>query len=174
MIGWEEATHKHFATDQLWAQLGKVPGEYASANLDIRHKVSISDTIKNTDKALSPKTIDEAAEMLVAKGCPPAEKSKPGIVAAAKVFLKKANNDVTNLTLGPLGANRGLGKQYDPGEGATASDPAHKAQRDEYAEKFGFKDEDFEITIERKAKKRGTTKDKTEVAKSGGTKDIPK
>jgi hypothetical protein len=173
MIKWEEATHKEFAKSQLWAQLGKQPGEYKDAKLDIRHKVSISDTIKNTDKALSPKTIDEAAEMLAGKGCPCGEKTKAGIVAAAKVFLTKANNDLSNLTLGPLGSNRAAGKEYDPGEGATATDPAHKAQRSDYAETYGFKDEEFTITIKRQSVRRGQALE-TETVKSGGSRDKPK
>ena len=173
MITWEEDTHKHFASDQLWAQAGTVPGEYKSAKLDIRHKVSISDTINHTQNALKDKTIDEAAEMLAAKGCPPAEKTKEGIKAACVKLLKKANNEKTNLSLGPLGVNRGLGKKYDPGEGATAGDPAHAQQRGDFVETFGFKDEEFHITIERKSKKRGTTEVK-ETVKAKGTKDIPK
>lgn len=173
MIGWEEATHKKFASDQLWAQLGKQPGEYKSAKLDIRHKVSISDTLRNTENALKDKTIDEAAEMLSAKGHAPAEKSRAGIVSAAKAFLKKANNEPTNLTLGPLGVNRATGAAYDPGEGADPAHASHAVQRSDYAETFGFKGEEFTVTIQRQSIKKGKPL-QTETTKSGGTKDNPK
>ncbi len=172
-IGWEEATHKHFASDQLWAQLGKQPGEYKSAKLDIRHKVSISDTLRNTENALKDKTFDEACEMLTSKGCTPAQKTREGIIAAVKVFLKKANNDPTNLTLGPLGVNRATGAAYDPGEGADPAHPSHAAQRSDYAETFGFKGEEFTITIQRQSIKKGKAL-QTETIKSGGTRDVPK
>ncbi len=171
MLTWEESTLKTFLSDNIWNTLSAVPGTYESAEVDIRHKVSISDTIKNTDEAIKPKSVDEAAKMLTNKGFAPNKKSKPGIVDSARSFLQKANNDPDNLFLGPARANRGIGRRYDPGDGGKASDSKHDKQKSDFVEKWGFKDEEFKITIERKSIKRGTI-DIVETKKSQGTKDI--
>jgi hypothetical protein len=171
-LTWDEATHKHFASSELWTKAKAVPGQYKSAKLDIRHKVSISDTIKHTDNSIKDKTIDKAMEMLSAKGYKPDAKTRPGIIGACKKLLQKANNDLSNLFLGPLGVNRLIGKRYDPGEGGKATDAVHDVQKSDFVETWGFKGEDFEITIERKSIKRGTT-DVVETKTSTGSKDVP-
>jgi hypothetical protein len=171
-LPWKKETHQAFASSDLWKKAKAVPGEYASAKLDIRHRVSISDTIKHTESSISPKLIDIAAQMISAKGFKPDTKNRPGIIGACKKFLTEANNDLQNLFLGPLGVNRLLGKRYDPGDKGKASDPVHDVQKTDFVETWGFKGEDFQITIERKSKKRRTD-DEFETKKSTGSKDVP-
>jgi len=158
MLTWEETTLQHFFKDKIWKAEQAMPGDYAGAEIDIRHKVSISDTIKNTDNAIAPKQVDPAVDLISSKGgkYKPAAKTKPGIVGACKQFLQDANNDVKNLFLGPARPNRSLGKKYDPGEGGKARSAASKKQQAQFAEKWGFKDEAFVVTIERKSEARGT------------------
>lgn len=168
MLSWEESTLKHFFTDQIWAKVMAVPGDYKSAEIDIRHKVSISDTIKNTDNVIKPKTVDAAATTLADKGYPvQGKKEREGIVATARKFLQKANNDISNLFLGSARPNRSIGKKYDPGDGGDAASPVHNQQKSDFVDTWGFKDEEFVITIERQSKKRGTT-DVTETRTSKG------
>jgi hypothetical protein len=172
MLTWEEATHKHFSSSAMWNKLGAVPGDYEGAGLDIRHRVSISDTITHTNSVISKQTIAQAVDTLIAKGYKPDAKTKPGIVGACRKLLQKANNDVTNLFLGGLSVNRRIGRRYDPGDKGKATADKYKPQKTDFVEKWGFKDEEFKITIERKSKARGTT-DESETYKSKGTKDVP-
>jgi hypothetical protein len=156
MLTWEKSTLDHFLKDPIWKKYQEPAGDYQSAEIDIRHKVSISDTISNTDKAIMPKTVAEAAELLKGKvvegkNFAPTGKGKPGIVAAARGYLQAANNDITNLFLGDARVNRGIGRRYDPGAGGDAS-----KQQQKFVNKWGFKDEAFTITIERQSVKRGT------------------
>lgn len=169
MLTWEQATLDHFVKDKIWKEFKAIPGDYLSAEIDIRHKVSISDTIKNTDDSLAPKKPPEAAQMLTEKQYPPVAKGpgkydKPGIVDAARKLLQAANNDIKNLFLGAASVNRGIGKRYDPGDGGNARAAKHDKQKGDFIEKWGFKDEEFKITIERKSEKRGT-EDEVEVWK---------
>ena len=157
MLTWGRSTLDHFLNDPIWNKYKSPAGDYEAAEIDIRHKVSISDTIKNTDNAIKPKTVEEAAKLLAgktvgSKNFAPSGKGTPGIIAAARQYLQAANNDITNLFLGDARVNRGIGRRYDPGSG---EDPA--MQQQEFVNKWGFKDEEFTITIERKSKKRGTT-----------------
>ncbi|HYW71714.1 MAG TPA: DUF4157 domain-containing protein [Pyrinomonadaceae bacterium] len=172
MLGWEEATHKAFASSALWKKAGAVPGDYQGAKLDIRHRVSISDTIRHTESAISPKTIDVAVQMMTAKGFKPDAKNRPAIIGACKQFLTKANNDLSNLFLGDLSVNRLIGKRYDPGKKGKADDVRHDVQKGDFVETWGFKGEEFLITIERKSKRRGT-EDEFESWKGTGSRDKP-
>ena len=156
MLTWAESTLKHFLKDKIWKKFEGVAGDYEGAEIDIRHKVSISDTIKNTDNAIAPKKVDAAVTMLAGKGYAPVTKTKPGIVDAARGLLQAANNDLDNLFLGSARVNRGIGRRYDPGDRGDAAAAKHGSQKDDFVEKWGFKDEDFVITIERKSKTRGT------------------
>lgn len=156
MLTWEKRTLDHFLKDPIWDKYTGPAGDYQSAEIDIRHKVSISDTITNTDKAIAPKTVPEAAAVLKGKvvdgrNFEPTGKGRPGIVSAARDYLQAANNDVTNLFLGDARVNRGIGRRYDPGSGDDAA-----TQQQEFVDKWAFRDEEFTITIERKSKKRGT------------------
>ncbi|RQS65773.1 DUF4157 domain-containing protein [Burkholderia sp. Bp8963] len=171
MLGWEQPTLDHFLKDPIWNKIESTSGDYKSAKIDIRHKVSISDTIANTDKVLGKMTVSEAAKELRGKTVdgknfapPEPVKGKPGIVVAARQYLQAANNDLSNLFLGDASVNRSLGKKYDTGWAGSDDDPSKQQQ--EYADKWGFKVEDeyFSITIERQSRRRGTsnvTKDLT-------------
>ena len=163
MLSWEKDTLTHFFKDKVWKAFEPLRGDYLAAKIDIRHRVSISDTIKNTDNALSPKLADDAAALLAGKGypCEGPKKTKPSIVAAARKLLQAANNDVKNLFLGAAGTNRNIGKRYDPGDGGNATAAKHDTQKSDFIEAWGIAGEEFVITIERKSKKRGT-KDETE------------
>jgi hypothetical protein len=170
-LSWEQATLDHFMKDPIWKSLGEDAGDYKSAKVDIRHKVSISDTISNTDKVLSKMTVDEAAKTLAGKTAKgqnfaPQGKGKPGIIAAARQYLQAANNDLTNLFLGNASVNRSLGKKYDTGW--TGSDKKVAKQQQAYADKWGFKvqDEYFTITIERESKSRGTSAESLDLTPS--------
>lgn len=163
MLTWESKTLDHFKKDPIWATLKHKAqaGEYLKAEVDIRHKVSISDTIKSTDASLAPKKFAAAASLLKEKHFPPSNEKKPGIVDAAKQFLQAANNDLKNLFLGDAKENRRLGRRYDAGfvdasASATDRQQATTAQKDEFTEAWGFAGETFTITIERKSKKRNT------------------
>jgi hypothetical protein len=156
-LSWEQATLDHFLKDPIWKKYKEPAGDYKSAEIDIRHKVSISDTIVSTDKTISPKTIPQAADLLAGKTvggtnfAPKDKKSRDGIVTAARGYLQAANNDISNLFLGDARVNRGIGKRFDTGAGGDV-----EADKQEFVNKWGFKDEEFTITIERKSKKRGT------------------
>jgi hypothetical protein len=156
MLTWEKSTLDHFLNDPIWNKYTGPAGDYKSAEIDIRHKVSISDSIRNTDNSIKPKKVDDAAQMLAGKtvsgkNFTPSGKGRPGIIAAAREYLQACNNEITNLFLGDARVNRGIGKRYDPGAGGNA-----EKQKQEFVNKWGFKDEEFTITIERKSVKRGT------------------
>jgi len=161
MLSWKQATLDYFKKDKYWDKIDAIPGDYESAEVDIRHKVSISDTIENTDHAISPKKVDDACEMLEEKGAKykPDRKTKPGIVDAAREFLQDANNDLNNLFLGDARVNRRTGRRYDPGDKGDAYAAKHKKHKEDFAEKWGFKDEEFTITLELNSKSRGTEED---------------
>src|SRR5262249_35707695 len=146
MLSWTAETLKALLNDKVWGQFQKkLHGRYADAGLAIRHRVSISDTIKNTDNAIAPKKPEPAAEMLAAKGHPVdgKPKTKPKIVDSARDYLQAANNDLRNLFVGDAYINSAIVKeQYDPGDGDHAA-PEAVAQREDYVETWGFKDEEF-------------------------------
>ncbi|HTJ97385.1 MAG TPA: hypothetical protein VL381_07935, partial [Rhodocyclaceae bacterium] len=162
MLSWTADTLKTFFADKIWDPLKKsLRGKYEKANIAIRHKVAISDTIKNTDAAINPKKPDEAGAMLQSKGHPVegTPKTKPKIVAAARAFLQKANNDITNLFLGDAKINSTEVKErYDAGDGGDVMSKASIDQRSDYAETWGFQDEEFLVTVQRKSKRLGTEK----------------
>ncbi|HWU84439.1 MAG TPA: DUF4157 domain-containing protein, partial [Rhodocyclaceae bacterium] len=165
MLSWTADTLKHFFADKIWDKLKKsLRGKYEKANIAIRHKVAISDTIKNTDAAIAPKKPDEAGTMLADKGHPVegTPKTKPKIVAAARAFLQKANNDISNLFLGDAKINSTEVKErYDAGDDGDVMSKASVDQRSDYAETWGFQDEEFLVTVQRKSKRLGTER-KTE------------
>ncbi|GAA5167633.1 DUF4157 domain-containing protein [Viridibacterium curvum] len=165
-LGWTPETIAHFSDrtkNPIWdtVKADAQPGEFRNAKFDIRHKISISDTISSTDAAIRPKKFSEAANML--KSHPkhpttPASETKPGIVAAAREMLQKANNYLPNLFLGKASENRRLGKRYDDkfADGPNKAN-AVAAQKADFIEQFGFAGETFTITIERKSIKRNTS-----------------
>jgi uncharacterized protein YecA (UPF0149 family) len=125
-------------------------GNFKDAKLDIRHKVSISDTIKHIDDALAPLTIAKAAEYLTAKGYKPTGKGRPGIIAAARNLLQDANNDLGNLFIGAAGKNRRKGKRYDAGDapGTDTTTKKYDPQKSEFISTYGFEGATFKVTID--------------------------
>jgi Domain of unknown function (DUF4157) len=125
-------------------------GQFTEAGLDIRHKVSISDTINHLNAALSPLTVDEAAKVLEGKGYKPTSKGRSGIIAAARELLQAANNDVNNLFVGASGKNRRKGKRYDAGDarGVSATDKKFDPQKSSFISAFGIEGVDFNVTID--------------------------
>lgn len=165
MLSWKADTLKHFFKDKIWDKLKKsLRGKYEAANIAIRHKVAISDTIKNTDAAIAPKKPDPAAEMLGGKGykVEGTPKTKPKIVATARDLLQDANNDTSNLFLGDAKINSTEVKErYDAGDTGDVMSKESIDQRSDYAETWGFTDEEFLVTVQRKSKRLGTER-KTE------------
>ena len=176
MLSWTADTLKRLFKDPIWNKFkAKLRGKYESAGLAIRHKVSISDTIKNTDAAIAPKKPEPAADLLAAKGYPVEgkPKTKPKIVASARSYLQAANNDPNNLFIGDAFINSVIVKErYDAGDSGDASAAEHVAQREDFVETWGFKDEEFVITMQRKSKRLGTSLE-TETRKSSGKSDVP-
>jgi len=125
-------------------------GQFKDAKLDIRHKVSISDTIKHTDAAISKLTVEQAAAALEGKGFKPQGKGRPGIIAAARELLQAANNDVNNLFIGASGKNRRKGKRYDIGDSRSNSptDKKYDPQKGGFIGTYGFEGTDFNVTID--------------------------
>ncbi len=125
-------------------------GQFKDANLDIRHKVSISDTIKHTDAALSPLTVEQAAAKLAEQGYSPTGKGRPGIIGAARELLQAANNDLNNLFVGASGKNRRKGKRYDVGDaaGESATSKKYDPQKAGFIGEYGFAGTDFDVTID--------------------------
>ena len=166
-LSWEDSTKEHFLKNPIWKKKEALAGDYLSAEIDIRHKVSISDTIAATDLALKPKKIIAASEILAEKKVnnqkdfAPAEKSRKGVIAAARKYLQAANNDISNLFLGDARVNRSLGKKYDAAWTKRSSQV--EKQQQEFFTKWGFEDEKFTITIERKSQKRGTVDETKEL-----------
>ena len=165
MLSWKADTLKHFFKDKIWDKLRKsLRGKYEKANIAIRHKVAISDTIKNTDAAIAPKKPEPAADMLGGKGykVEGTPKTKPKIVAAARDLLQDANNDTSNLFLGDAKINSTEVKErYDAGDDGDIMSKESVDQRSDYAETWGFEDEEFLVTVQRKSKRLGTER-KTE------------
>lgn len=176
MLNWKADTLKELLKDPIWKKFKGLKGQYEKAGLAIRHKVAISDTIKSTDEAIKPKTPDDAADMLAAKGFPVEgkPKTKPKIISAARDMLQAANNDVSNLFVGDAYINSVEVKEsYDPGDKGKASDAEAVAQREAYAEKWGFQDEEFVITIERQSKRRGTTRQTETITPTSTQRAVP-
>jgi hypothetical protein len=125
-------------------------GEFKQAKLDIRHKVSISDTITHTNAALSPLTVAEAAAKLTDMGHAPQGKTRQAILDAARELLQAANNDLGNLFIDASGTNRRKGKRYDAGDAASASATSKKsdAQKAGFISEYGFEGTDFDVTID--------------------------
>ncbi|MBD2766357.1 DUF4157 domain-containing protein [Hymenobacter sp. BT664] len=125
-------------------------GQFKDAKLDIRHKISISDTIKHLDAALSPLKVEDAAKVLSDKGFAPKGKKRPDIIEAARELLQKANNDTANLFIGASGKNRRKGKRYDAGDAkkANAIDPKHDPQKNDFISTYGIENTDFHVTID--------------------------
>ena len=125
-------------------------GQFKDAKLDIRHKVSISDTIKHVDAALSPLTVEQAATELTKMGHPPTGKGRPGIITAAREHLQAANNDLSNLFIGASGKNRRKGKRYDAGD-TPGTDPTakkHDPQKSKFIGDYGFEGTEFRVTVD--------------------------
>lgn len=127
-------------------------GQWKDAKLDIRHKVSISDTIKSVNAAVSPMSVADAAKALEAKDgvTKPVKKDKPGIIAACREHLQKANNDTANLFVGAAGTNRRKRQRYDAGDapGASATAASHDPQKGAFIGAYGFEGTDFVVTID--------------------------
>ena len=125
-------------------------GQFKDAKLDIRHKVSISDTIKHTDAALSKLNVERAIAALAAKGFQPKSKNKSGVIAAARELLQAANNDTSNLFIGASGKNRRKGKRYDVGDARNSSgvDKKYDSQKSGFIGSYGFEGTDFHVTID--------------------------
>ena len=127
-------------------------GQWKEAKLDIRHRLSISDTIKSVDAAISQMTIADAAKALEAKDgvSKPVTKDKPGIIAACREHLQKANNDLANLFVGAAGTNRRKRQRYDAGDAPSASATAarHDPQKGEFIGAYGFEGTEFVVTID--------------------------
>jgi hypothetical protein len=125
-------------------------GQFKSAKLDIRHKISISDAIKHLDTCISPMTVEEAAAELAKMGFPPQRKGRPGIIEACRTHLQAANNDTSNLSIGARGANRRIQQRYDPGDdpGADPRAKKHDSQKKSFIEAWGVSGSDFKITID--------------------------
>jgi len=130
-------------------------GQFKDAKLDIRHKVSISNTINHVDSALKQLTVAEAAKVLSDMGHPPEGKGRPGIIAAARELLQAAHNDESsasraNLFIGASGKNRRIGKRYDPGDapGASATSKRSDPQKKAFIEEYGFVGTEFHVTID--------------------------
>jgi hypothetical protein len=162
-LGFNAATMKHFQDDPIWKKVGAQPGAYKIAKIDIRHRVSINDAIVATESTLAPKKVSEAYEILKAKQVEgqkfePTVKSREGIIAAARTYLKAVNNDISNLFLGPMSENRSLQEKYDAAWTPSADDVAKQQQ--EFVNKWAFKEneEGFTITLERTSKRRGTVR----------------
>jgi hypothetical protein len=173
MLSWAAGTLRALLKDPAWKKFQAIKGQYQEANLAIRHKVSISDTIKNTDAAIAPKKPDPAADMLATKGYPVEgkPKTKPKIVSAARDFLQAANNDLKNLFVGDARINSVVVKErYDAGDRGDPNAQKHVDQRADFVETWGFKDEEFVITMQRQSKRQGTTR-QTETRTSKGTQD---
>ena len=175
--GWWESTKTYFLDDRIWTDKKVTPGTYKESEIDIRHKVSISDTIAATNSKLKGLKVEDAAKLLAEKKvgdrqfAPKDPKTKNGIIAAAREFIDAANNDRTNLFLGDARENRSLGKKYDgkwaaeqqvpkelnPEEKQRLIEEWQSQQRREYANKWGFQGTRFEVTLERHSKRRKTT-----------------
>lgn len=161
---WGSKVLDHFKADPIWKIKLVEVGQFKEAKLDIRHKVSIKDAINYTNKAFKEKTFDEANKMLIDKQVSPAvERTRPGIKAAAIEYLNDVNQDLGNLFVGDMSANRSIGQAYDDQDPAVA-DPANPGsvkraaaeQQQAFVDKWAFTeaDEGFTITIVRQTKKR--------------------
>ena len=131
-----------------------------TAGVDIRHKVSINDAITNLDASVKNLQYPAAASLISAvarrssvsisaigsaKG---AASQKAEIVDAARTILSAANNDQKNLFIGPLGPNRGLGKNYDPGDsGAGPVAKKFDSQKGDFIYKYGVPGSTFSLSV---------------------------
>ena len=174
-LSFTKDTVDHFRDDPIWKTIVKTGGGRQKAKIDIRHKVSIHDVIAHTDNTLNPKNVHDAFSILEAKQVPgkgsfkPEEKSRVGVIKAARRYLQAVNNDISNLFLGPMSENRSLKEKYDAGW--TSGEPDEKQlqaadQQQEFVNKWAFNENDkgFSITLERTSKRRKTTA-KTETLK---------
>ena len=120
-LSFTKDTVDHFRDDPIWKTIVKTGGGRQKAKIDIRHKVSIHDVIVHTDNTLNPKNVHDAFSILEAKQVPgkgsfkPEEKSRVGVIKAARRYLQAVNNDISNLFLGPMSENRSLKEKYDAG-----------------------------------------------------------
>lgn len=137
-----------------------------ATQLDIRHRVSIKDTIVHTDGTLSKLTVKQALESLKQKHVKHmdpiviAKKSaRPDVVHSARQLLQEANNNLPNLFIGEFSKNRGLGMAYDPGDaaGASSTSQASLDQQQSFVEAFGLEGSTFTVTITRKGRQRLST-----------------
>ena len=125
-------------------------GKYKDAELDIRHKVSISDLINNWKEALQGKSVAEAVDILTKNNYPPNPKNTKGIISALKELFMDANNDMDNLFVGDSSANRSLQEGYDSEDGAKSPlDPSFDDDKAEFIAYYGakVKGKDFKLTI---------------------------
>jgi hypothetical protein len=145
------AETKAFLIDKFKSQFP--PGElgrFKDAMLDIRHKVSIADTISHVNQALRDLTVENAAKLLEGKGHAPQGKGRPGIIEAARELLQEANNDTSNLFVGASGKNRRKGRRYDAGDapGTSATSAKFDPQKSGFIGSYGFEEVEFNVTIE--------------------------
>jgi hypothetical protein len=123
-------------------------GKFKDAKLDIRHKVSIADTIAHVNDALKGLSVDDATKQLEQKNHKPTTKGRDGIVAAARDLLQEANNDTGNLFVGASGTNRRKGKRYDAGDTGSATSAKADTQKSGFIGSYGFEGVDFNVTID--------------------------
>jgi hypothetical protein len=125
-------------------------GQWKKAKLDIRHKVSISDMIKHLDSGIKDLSVADAYKTLEGLKSKPLTKDKPGIIAACREHLQKANNDLGNLFVDAAGTNRRIKQRYDPGDapGASSTAAKHDPQKSKFIADYGVEGTDFEITID--------------------------
>jgi hypothetical protein len=162
--GWTVETLKELLKDKVWDKFKKAGSKFKEAGLAVRHKVSISDVIKNTDDAIRPKKPDPAAQLLADKGHPVAgtPKTKPKIRDSSIDYLNVVNQDTNNLFVGDAHINSSLVKeQYDAADGDWET-PEDTDYRKNFVETWGFKGEEFVITVQRKSRrlKQGLVKEK--------------
>ena len=162
---WTVDTLKELLKDKIWDKFKAAGSKFKEANLAVRHKVAISDVIKNTDDSIRPKLPDPAAQLLADKKhpVPGNPKTKPKIRESAIDYLNEVNQDTNNLFVGDAHINSTVVKeQYDAGDGGDYETPEDTDYRKNFVDTWGFAGEVFVITVQRKSRrlKQGLVKEK--------------
>jgi hypothetical protein len=125
-------------------------GQWKDARLDIRHKISISDTITHLNSSISVLKVADAVQTLTGMGYTVKGKGRPGIIDSCIEHLQLANNDLDNLFVGAAGKNRSKGKRYDAGDKPGTDPTAEKydQQKSKFIDLYGVKGTDFKVTID--------------------------
>lgn len=125
-------------------------GKWKDARLDIRHKVSISNTITYLNDAISKMYVADAVRTLTDMGYTVKGKGRPGIIDACVEHLQTANNDLDNLFVGAAGKNRSIGKRYDAGDrpGTDTTDKKYDQQKAKFIAAYGIPGTEFNVTID--------------------------